>query len=382
MTQSQKKSDLVEMIAQHVNSDLLSGSLAERLYDAFYQGLSTSRWKNGDLLPLPEDVAKIAKVSKASVSRVYQRLAKEGYILRTKRKGSEVIATIPISKSTTRIAIILCNPTNKALFRSEVYAQKLAFSCLECAKKRGFESEFVILSAEQMAKPFLESTELFGNRPAGIMSVGPAPVVKDPNGKPIPVMYIHRSANDLRPCTMGDAHSAIHRLTDRAVSAGHRNIVFMGDRDWQGESEIRWQYHRECMRKAGLEANEACFRESIKLSPFDLSEWKQWLQRQTTATCFISGSRVRVAEMLAAAAVTIGKRIPEDFSLLSYGQCTFISELGESHVVSVDHDVDFLISAGMDILHAQIRGDYEQAISLMVAPQWYDGTTFGLPHKS
>jgi DNA-binding LacI/PurR family transcriptional regulator len=376
----QENLDFIETIAKRINGERSSGALTEQLFEAFSQELSGKRWRVGEFLPHPGEVAEIAGVSKASVSRSYDKLAKKGFIRRTKRKGSEVIATTPISTAQTRIGILLCNPTSKILFRSEAYAQKLALACLECAKKRGFDSKVVTLFGDQLAQPFLEASALFENEPSGIMSVGPSPSVRNTNGEAVPIMYIHRSANDLRPCVMGDARWAINLLTERAIKAGHQNIGFVGDREWAGESEIRWQFHSEFLRKAGIEPNETCYRESLQLSPLNLNEWKHWIRRhEKSVTCFISGTRIRAAEMLAAASVFLEKRMPEDFSLLSYGQCNFISESGESQVESVDHDVTSLIGVGMDILHGQIGGAYEDIVSSMVAPRWYPGTTFGPP---
>lgn len=244
---------------------------------------------------------------------------------------------------------------------------------------RGFESETITLSSEQMAKPTLEAVTLFGKSPSGIISVGPAPRLNNLSGKTLPVIYLHRSANNLRPCVMGDTRLAINQLTARAIDAGHRNIVFMGDPEWVWDSESRWQFHSEAMRKAGLEPSEAGYHDSMKLSPTDLNDWRQWIRKQKATTCFISGVRARVAEMLAAASVALGKHMPSDFSLLSYGQTSFISETGEAQVESMDHDVRSLLAVGMDMLCAQIRGDYEDVVSMMVSPRWYEGSTFGPP---
>lgn len=366
-------------IAERLRGESAMGALSESLYEAFRRELAAKRWKEGEFLPLPAEVAKVTGMSKASVSRAYDKLAKQGYIRRIKRKGSEVLTNTPLPTKKVMIGIILCDPGNKTLFRSEAYAQKLAFGCLECARLRGFESEIITLSAEQMAKPNLPALTLFGRSPSGIMSVGPAPRLNGPGGTAIPVIYLHRSANNLRPCVMGDARLAIHQLTARAIEAGHRSIVFMGDPDWVWDSEIRWQFYSEAMQIAGLEPNEIAYRESLQLSPVDLSDWRQWIRKQKVATCFISGVRARTAEMLAAASVALGKHMPADFSLLSYGQASFISEAGEAQVESMDHEVRSLLAVGMDMLCAQIRGDYEDIVSLMVSPRWYAGTTFGPP---
>lgn len=381
MAIEKEKLSFIQDIAEQLGGDSASGALAEQIYEAFRRELVAKRWKEGDFLPLPAEVAKITGVSKASVSRSYDKLAKQGYIRRTKRKGSEVLSNSPIAAKKILIGIVLCDPGNKTLFRTEAYAQKLAFVCMECAKMRGFESETITLSAEQLGKPSMEAVSLFGKSPGGIISVGPAPRLNNLSGKALPVIYLHRSANNLRPCVMGDARLAINHLTNRAIEAGHRNIVFMGDQEWTWDSEIRWQFHSEAMLKAGLESNEAAYRESLTLSPADLGNWRKWIRSQKTATCFISGVRARTAEMFAAASVALGKRMPVDFSLLSYGQASFISESGETQVESMDHDVNSLLSVGMDMLCAQIRGDYEDVVSLMVSPRWYPGATFGPPGR-
>lgn len=381
MAIEQDNLSLIKDIADRLAAESSSGALADRLYEALRRELTAKRWKEGEFLPLPADVAQITGMSKASVSRAYDKLAKQGFIRRTKRKGSEVVSRSPVPVNKLMIGIVLCDPANKTLFRSEAYAQKLAFVCMECAKTRGFESETILLSSDQMAKPSLEAVTLFGKSPAGIISVGPAPRLTTLGGKALPVIYLHRSANNLRPCIMGDARLAINQITTRAIEAGHRNIVFMGDQEWVWESQIRWQFHSEVMRNAGLEPNETAYRESLELSPGDLGEWRQWIRKQKATTCFISGVRARTAEMLAAASVTLGKRMPADFSLLSYGQTTFISESGETQVESMDHEVRSLLAVGMDMLCAQIRGDYEDVVSLMVSPRWYPGATFGPPGK-
>jgi DNA-binding LacI/PurR family transcriptional regulator len=369
-------------IAERMEREPAEGALTEWLYEAFRREITAKRWKTGDFLPAPSDVARGTGVSTASVSRSYGKLAKQGYIRRIKHKGSEVLTHSPPLTTPLVIGIVLCDPRNKSLFRSEAYAQKLAFACLECAKRRGFESEISVLSAEQLTQPYLLAASLFGKFPNGIVAVGPAPRLNNLNGNAIPMIYLHRSANHLRPCVMGDARMAINQMTARAIESGHRKIVFMGDREWRWDSEIRWQFHSEAMNKAGLEPNESGYRHSLRLSPGDLSDWKHLIHERKEATCFISGVRAQTAEMLAAASVALGKRMPADFSLLSYGQATFISEAGETRVESMDHDVGSLLVAGMDMLCSQIRGDYEDVVSLVVSPRWYDGTTFGsIPNK-
>jgi len=79
--------------------------------------------------------------------------------------------------------------------------------------------------------------------------------------------------------------------------------------------------------------------------------------------------------------VALGKSMPANFSLLSYGQASFISESGEKQVDSMDHDVGSLLAVGMDMLCSQIRGDYDDVVSLMVSPRWYTGATFGPPGR-
>lgn len=377
MSVQKKNLSFVKGVLKQVGQESLDGTLTERIFAAFRREIVAKRWNSGDFLPLPGDVAIVADVSTASVSRAYDKLAKLGYIRRIKRKGSEVLTSNPVSPKQLVIGIVLCDPGNEKLFRSKEYAQRLAFACLECAKLRGFMSDLVTLSADRLAEPSLAALPLFGKTPHGIISVGPAPRLKTISGNLIPVIYLHRSANNLRPCVMGDARLAIHQLTARAVEAGHRNIVFMGDREWGWDSEIRWQFHSESMRKANLEPDESGYRESLQLSHDDLSAWRQWIRNRKKATCFISGVRARTAEMLAAASVALGKTMPIDFSLLSYGQTSFISESGETQVESVDHDIGSLLAVGMDMLCSQIRGDYEDVISLMVSPRWYAGSTFG-----
>lgn len=374
----QKTSSLPFLNVVHSGDDSPE-PIVERIHNAVRQEILNNRWKTGELLPHPTDIASVTGASRASVSRAYERLAGEGFIKRIKRKGSVVISTTPaITKERLRIGVALCNPSNPSLFHSESFAQNLAWTCLEYLKDIGHKSDVMVISDTQvLQKDGIPSAEVFSTQPDGVLAVGPVPKIFGDDGRAIPVMYLHRSADDLRPCVMGDAQEAIRLLTLAAIEHGHRKILLVGNPERRDSSFIRWHYHRVWMERNQLAASESGFQDSLNFDHRDPRAWNEFLLSHPDVTCFISAERVRSAQSLAAAAVLLGKRMPEDFSLLSYGRCFFTSETGKAWVTSVDHNLRSLIKIAVDILLRQIRGESSDVFSPLIVPYFIQGDTLG-----
>ena len=356
-------------------------TIVQRLYEAFKSEVVAQRWSPGDMVPDAKHVADRLGVSRASVSRAYSQLAKEGFLRRTRRKGSEFLTPYPDTQEESLcIGVVLCSPLDANLYRSEFYANELAAACINQLKLSGHTTELAIIGADAMQQGTgVASSTLFTLKPQGILALGPAPHVADEQNEDLPVIYLHRSAQNLNPRVMADTREGVRMLTNAAIGQGHRSIVLLGDPSNPTESAIRWLYHAECMAANGLPGLEEAFRESMRFNHQHLGAWKDFLESHPEATCYISAHRVSAAQSVASAALLAGKSIPLDISLLSFGRCSVPGARDDIEVASVDIDLRKLIKLAIDALASRIRGLETEPVSFTMSPRFFAGASLAAP---
>ena len=104
------------------------------------------------------------------------------------------------------------------------------------------------------------------------------------------------------------------------------------------------------MAAKGMPGMEEAFRESMRFNHQHLGAWKDFLGSHPEATCYISAHRVSAVQSMASAALLVGKSIPLDISLLSFGRCSVPGARDDIAVTSVDIDMRKLIKLAIDAL--------------------------------
>ncbi|WP_158606443.1 LacI family DNA-binding transcriptional regulator [Paenibacillus ginsengarvi] len=112
-----------------------------------------------------------------------------------------------------------------------------------------------------------------------------------------------------------DVGTAIHQSMRYLFAKGHRNIIYVGRREKHRGFIIRWQAFEQACAAAGL----ACLPEDHMLDYENQQHWnEQFIEklRRLQPTAILCGVKTDLAWIYNACSV-LGKRIPEDISLIS-----------------------------------------------------------------
>jgi LacI family transcriptional regulator len=118
-------------------------------------------------------------------------------------------------------------------------------------------------------------------------------------------------------CVAWDVGSAIHKSVQYLLYKGHRNILYIGNHTEQRGYRMRWQSFVEAMKEANVDVtSENHVTGSFKLREEWIAQFVDKLeQMQPTALLYGLGGNVAWVYHVCS---SLGKRIPEDLSLISF----------------------------------------------------------------
>ncbi|WP_309380459.1 LacI family DNA-binding transcriptional regulator [Cerasicoccus frondis] len=126
-------------------------------------------------------------------------------------------------------------------------------------------------------------------------------------------------------CVHPNDFQAAHDATERLIALGHKRIGYLHLYQFDHYSEVdRFKGYERAMKKAKLSPLRVRVPSSEPITEIKLDKrhelMRQILQRNNRPTAFICYETAEVAAPLLVAALSMGLRVPEDFSLIAFGR--------------------------------------------------------------
>lgn len=298
------------------------------------------------------------KVAKETRERI-ERLAKEHHY----RPSSLAVGLV--TKKTRTVGLVIPDVGN--LFFSEIaknVEQELAkygYGVVICNTNDRFESE-------QRMIDFLISRGV-----DGIILVLSADAIAGENercvshveGIKIPIIALDRWVEGLAcPHVSIDHRFGGELATRRLIDAGHRRIGCLTGPLNEFSAKKRKQGYVDALQKAGIPYDEELVVESNYTFLGGYEHAKELLGKDLSA---VFACNDLMAYGLFRAAREMGKRIPEDISVIGFDDLTF-SEMLEVPLTSVHQPIEGLCKSAVEKLLQRITSPQEQVLDEVIAP--------------
>jgi LacI family transcriptional regulator len=314
-------------------------------------------------LPTIVDVARLAGVSKSTVSNVIRDAACVAPAMRARVSNAvvalnyrpNVLARQLVQQRTKIFGAVagdLANP-----FHAEMAKQ-----IEQHAAARGYRVMFVNTHADEVDEASLE--QLLEYRVAGILFLANAGMSERArllvSGK-LPVVFVTCSA-DWGDVVSGDDHRGAEVATRHLISLGHRRIAYFADPIVEDAADrARRAGYRAVMEEADLQPNvyrwlrspPGLLRNNREVSPESL------LLGERRVTAIFSSNDLGAIEILDCAD-RLGIRIPEDLSVVGFDDI-LLARLARINLTTVVQPQHALAELAIDTLAARIAGNLPTA---------------------
>ncbi len=320
------------------------------------------------------DIAKEAKVSVATVSRVLNNTAPVKTTTRNKimdlivkhRFQPNALARSLIKKETGMIGIILPDITNpfypEVLSGLEQEARNKGYTFFLCDTSGDFarESQYLNILREKQVDGIifiggrinlLECSKTMKEELVEFSKQVPTVLI---NGN-LPQTSLHRVATDESRGT----ELAVQHLID----LGHKDIAFIGGRDFMSTTIQKVQAFQETMKNNGLKVRE----EWILLDDFSLESGKQLMvellngkKRPTAVSCVNDLTAIGAVK----AALQAGLQIPRDISIVGFDDMPLASII-DPELTTVSQKSRQLGQTAVFVLHQLINNEMAEKVTVI-----------------
>lgn len=355
-------------------------SLRDQLFDLFLEEIRKARWKVGDELPDPRDIAEQCGVDSGVVRDVYDRLKLEGAVEMRREGAAYVVALAPYRNVQEGDFALLIGETQ----REDSLIQWYEHVILGFGRRRRRYVEVRVLPEGEDPVRVLRDGGLFRDPGLGVISLLPFRVSAATGaGAPgVPLVFLVPPYENCAPRVSADVREAMYELTGRMVRAGCRRILFSEDAIEMDprQSEMQYDGHAAAMRAFGLPVDEGFRAHSRAVENGSLQSVVGHLQAIQEAvgtddvrTGVLTDSLSR-AMAIVREAPRYGVRIPEEFGVASMGSAV-VEEADQAVVEGVRPDYEYMVECCLHVLE-RIRDKGEPDFNrLLVRMHPVGGTT-------
>jgi LacI family transcriptional regulator len=275
------------------------------------------------------DVARVAGVSKSTVSRVLderlprsqnataervRRVAAElGYVRDPLASGLRRAGT-----STVGVVVPRLTDTVMAMFFEEVAAATAARGLFAVVATTDDRPE-----TERVAVASLLRRRVDGLILTTARTDTPTPL--DHAGQPVPHVLALRT-NGTSPASIGDDHLGAHLATRHLLDLGHRRIGLVCGPSYASSARNRHAGYRHALAEAGIPVDESLLAgDSFSMEAGEIAGRTLLDNTDRPTAIFAVNDNTAIGVM--AAAHALGLRIPEDLSLVGYNDVPVVSRL-------------------------------------------------------
>jgi DNA-binding LacI/PurR family transcriptional regulator len=298
-----------------------SSSLYKQIYEQLLQKIAGGELKAGDQLPSEKDLCGEFKVSRITSKKALEMLAERHLIVRQRGKGSFVAGKIDLSsvekrKTVFRSVAFLLSEFNDA------FGNRLICSIEEACSELGWH---LILrrSRESPNEEEKALRELDDSRVAGILMMPihgeyyNAEILRQVLNKR-PLVFVDRKMRGLpAPSVSTDNVAAAEMGVRHLFSLGHKNIAFFsGTLVHTSTLEDRRQGYINAYMGSGLPFNRSFICCDLQADGARAAIMRHMAEHPEISAAFTA--EFEIALLLKSALEELGRRVPEDFSIVTF----------------------------------------------------------------
>ena len=318
-----------------------------------------------------DDVARVAGVSKTTVSRV---LNKRGYLSeKTIKKVQDAIAELDyrpnvvarqlFKQETKMVGLIF--PTVNDPFYSQLIAEM---------EKRLFNMGFKVLIGDSMNDPQKEELylqELMAHQVDGLIVGAHNRGIKEYENSNLPIVAFDRIVNPKIPVISSDNYQGGRLATELLIDNGAKVIIHTnGPETLETPAQNRRVAYQDVMKEHNLDP-------IVYTIDFDDREKKESLFRNIFKEhpnmdgMFISNDMD--ASIALNIAIELGYKVPDDFKIVGYDG-TYITRTLLPKLTTIVQPVDEMAETAVNMLMARIKGEHSTEDKIFPVKVWRGGT--------
>ena len=351
--------------------------LYQEIYTSLLNDIRTGRYQAGQQLPTEQELAELFQVSKITSRRALDLLVDEGCITRISGKGSFVIA--PDSEVGTRLDAGGGKPAKGMLFGVVVedFADSYGVEMLKSVECEAAGCEVAVSVTRSHGRQDVEEAAIQRMLRAGVSGIILLPVHGE-SYNPIvlklvlegfPLVMVDRNLKGLSAPFVGtDNVAAAKMATDYLIGEGHRSICFMSPPlENTSTIEQRLEGFINSHAENGVPIDRSLWLTSLT-STIPGKNTREQIQQDIVLieehvgthpdiSC-IFAVEYNIALIAREAINSLGKRIPEDLSVLCFdAPLDFLGRTSFTHVLQREKDMG---SVAVQLLMKLIRGEETQ----------------------
>ncbi|MDR2901250.1 MAG: GntR family transcriptional regulator [Treponema sp.] len=344
------------------NNESESGPLYKHIYNQILEDITTGKLSPGDRTPSEKELCETFGVSRITSKKALEMLADQGIIIRRPGMGSFVAeGDAQEDVSSARTIGFLISDFNDTFGTRLIYSVEEACSALgyHMILKRTRESQ-------DEEKKALRS--LIDENVAGILMI---PVHGEYyNGEILkqmlhkrPFVFVDRKMPGLPvPTVSTDTITASVTAVKQLLDLGHRNIAFFS-RSVQHTSTIEDRRYGfiKAFSDYGLPFTQDCFCPPL-VSSNDIGMVTRYLMEHPEITAAFT-SEFEIALLVKIAAESMNRRIPQDFSIITFDSPQYISDF-----TYIKQDEYTMGKKAVEILHRIISGNAAVSVEDILLP--------------
>ena len=299
--------------------------LYEKIYHDLLQGIESGDYKNGRLLPTERELSEKYGVSRITAKKAFDMLVWEGLIVRIAGRGTMLAKTAKKEKSISQklIGAIFCD-IDSAFGEQVLLGMEAAAASLGCSIifKRSFDvpenEDRLLVELMDLGVAGIIVHNCHGDYSKSLMRL----YCDD-----FPVISIDRYTERLPiPCVASDHYGAARDGVAHLFQLGHKHILYLSS-PVEGTSALAdrlagfRQAHirqRRRMNPAGFILDIASHQARLpEVIAADVKRVRDALRENPDITALFASERY-IASLAQQAAASLGKRIPEDYSLICF----------------------------------------------------------------
>lgn len=361
--------------------------LAEQVHDILQEEIHAGRWQVGDRLPSIADLTKITNLSPRTIMAAINELKREGYLAQKERRGTYLASMMPHDrKPFGTIGVVMLAEGASSLAFTGPRIDILHQVHME-ATERNYLVEAHYFSDDSWHTP--EGVRrFFGERakavivPHGLPGVFRVPDDTDST----PLVFLSPESWGATPAVIGDLRLGAYELTQRVVRAGHTKILAFTHNPIPDQRFCFFDGIEHALQHAGLtfdrelaQSASSLANSADELGPDDLSSYIDLLRRAPETTAFIV-DRLEQAHQLIDAGKTLGRCVPDDFSVVSCTADRLGPGVRSQFLSSLRDDNETIIKLVFDLIADILKNDTPPPASrLLVKPLHVEGHTLASP---
>jgi DNA-binding LacI/PurR family transcriptional regulator len=345
----------------------------QQVSDILREEIQSGRWQINDRMPAVSELVEKTSLSRGSIQQVFKMLEKEGYIQCEERKGTFLASTMPRDKNVAaKIGVAMVKEDPNDANPPFIFQLHWIF---EEAKKQHLGVKVIYFDKDCAPDSIDLVNGPFGKEVKGILTPYPfhRPLFNDQPPDRIPLVFVGPHMVDSLPFVCGDTWYGTYHLTKKVIEAGHKNIIACcRPGELPIETELFLKGYRAAMKESGLEVNEEAIEDSLSIPLGNLPQIKKHLEKYNDVTAIVSSLYIRSRNLVSVCDL-IGKKVPEDISIVSRDSSPMRLENPDEVFTCFEYETRKAVATAFDILRELIETGTCKFSRVMIPPTLKEG---------